>query len=88
MRTWKPLVTSLLLVVGIVALSAAPQQNASKVDPLAIQEQGSFAVGGTVVTAPGTFDPIAQGCVQPSRRRPARTDAARRSHVLSSIKCR
>jgi pimeloyl-ACP methyl ester carboxylesterase len=29
--------------------------------PLVIQEQGSFAVGGTVVTAPGTFDPIAQG---------------------------
>lgn len=25
--------------------------------PLMIQEQGSFAVGGTVVTAPGTFDP-------------------------------
>lgn len=25
--------------------------------PLAIQEQGSFAVGGTVITAAGTFDP-------------------------------
>jgi hypothetical protein len=51
MHTWKPLVTSLLLVAGIVALSAASQQNASKVAPLAIQEQGSFAVGGIVVTA-------------------------------------
>ncbi len=26
--------------------------------PLVIQEQGSFAVGGTVVTAPGNFDPV------------------------------
>jgi hypothetical protein len=26
--------------------------------PLMIQEQGSFAVGGTVVTNPGTFDPV------------------------------
>ena len=25
--------------------------------PLTIQEQGSFAVGGTVITSPGTFDP-------------------------------
>jgi hypothetical protein len=44
-----------------VVVSAAPAQDASKVAPLAIQEQGSFAVGGTVVTTPGTFDPIAQG---------------------------
>jgi len=34
--------------------------------PLVIQEQGSFAVGGTVVTAPGTFDPIAQGAYTPT----------------------
>lgn len=29
--------------------------------PLVIQQQGSFAVGGSVLAAPGTFDPIAQG---------------------------
>ena len=34
--------------------------------PLVIQEQGSFAVGGTVVTAPGTFDPIGQGAYTPT----------------------
>jgi hypothetical protein len=34
--------------------------------PLAVQEQGSFAVGGTVVTAPGAFDPIAQGAFTPT----------------------
>lgn len=27
--------------------------------PIVLQDQGSFAVGGTVVTNPGTFDPIA-----------------------------
>ena len=29
-----------------------------KPGPLIIQEQGSFAVGGTVITNPGTFDPV------------------------------
>jgi pimeloyl-ACP methyl ester carboxylesterase len=32
---------------------------------LIIQEQGSFAVGGTVVTNPGTFDPIKDGAYNP-----------------------
>lgn len=35
---------------------------------LVIQEQGSFAVGGTVVTAPGTFDPIAHGAFNPANQ--------------------
>src|SRR5512136_714959 len=29
-----------------------------KPKPLLIQDQGSFAVGGTVISSPGTFDPI------------------------------
>ncbi len=33
---------------------------------LVIEDQGSFAVGGTVVTAPGTFDPIRQGAYNPA----------------------
>jgi hypothetical protein len=32
---------------------------------IVIQEQGSFAVGGTVVTNPGTFDPIKHGAYNP-----------------------
>ncbi|QIB34696.1 alpha/beta hydrolase [Ancylobacter pratisalsi] len=32
-------------------------QDAQKQPPLVIQEQGSFTVGGTVLTAPGSFDP-------------------------------
>jgi len=34
--------------------------------PLVIQAQGSFAIGGTVVAAPGTFDPIGQGAYTPA----------------------
>ncbi|MEK1933066.1 MAG: alpha/beta fold hydrolase, partial [Pararhizobium sp.] len=30
----------------------------TKKEPLVIQDQGSFAVGGKVITAPGTFDPL------------------------------
>jgi hypothetical protein len=35
--------------------AAAPT---NRPEPLVIQEQGSFAVGGTAVTSPGKFDPI------------------------------
>jgi len=35
-------------------------------DAIVIQEQGSFAIGGSIVTAPGTFDPIAQGAYNPA----------------------
>jgi hypothetical protein len=56
--------SALMLAAGCVAPSA---QTASSTSPaLVIQEQGSFAVGGTVVTAPGTFDPIAQGAYNPA----------------------
>lgn len=39
--------------------------------PLVIQQQGSFAVGGTIVTAPGTFDPIKHGAFNPSAQESA-----------------
>jgi hypothetical protein len=35
---------------------------------LIIQEQGSFAVGGTVITNPGTFDPIKHGAFNPANQ--------------------
>jgi len=50
------------LVAAAVLLSACATAN----QPLTIQEQGSFAVGGTVITAPGTFDPIKQGAYNPA----------------------
>lgn len=44
----------------VVSLSASPWAMAGAKDkpPLLIEEQGSFAVGGSVITTPGTFDPI------------------------------
>jgi hypothetical protein len=40
------------------AAGAVEGQATRKLPPLAVAEQGSFAVGGTVVTAPGTYDPV------------------------------
>ena len=34
------------------------RRETGKPAPLVIQEQGSFAAGGTMTTAPGTFDPL------------------------------
>jgi len=48
------------LVVGLLTTAPimAAAQPLDKPSPLVIQEQGSFTVGGTVTTAPGTFDPL------------------------------
>lgn len=61
------LATGLMLAITILGCSA-PLANrlGGAAIPLVIHEQGSFAVGGTVVTAPGTFDPIAQGAYTPT----------------------
>jgi hypothetical protein len=48
----------LLLSASVLASAGAYAQPASKPEPLVIQEQGSFAVGGTVTTNPGTFNPL------------------------------
>jgi hypothetical protein len=47
----------LFLMAGLLAPIGALAQEAVKSEPLVIQDQGSFAVGGTVATAAGTFDP-------------------------------
>jgi len=62
--SWRQLVAPLLATVGSVAGVAAMAQQTGKQEPLAIQEQGSFAVGGTVVRTPGTYNnnaPTAEG---------------------------
>ncbi len=53
---------------GLAAVATAVLMSACATShqPLTIQDQGSFAVGGTVVTAPGTFDPIRQGAYNPA----------------------
>lgn len=70
MPWWKSLVASLLPVAGIVVVTASSGQEATSKAPLVIREQGSFAVGGTVVRTPGDFDPITQGAFNPAGNDP------------------
>lgn len=55
-------ISAALLALGMVGLNTAAAQDSdgrsSKSKPFVVAEQGSFAVGGTVVTNPGTFDPV------------------------------
>ncbi len=61
------LIFAFTLTCVSVSLSAcAVTQRSGKPSPLVIQEQGSFAVGGTVIGEPGTFDPIKQGAYNPN----------------------
>jgi pimeloyl-ACP methyl ester carboxylesterase len=63
---------ALSFIAAVVFTSARAQEgNKSKPEPLIIEEQGSFAVGGSVITTPGTFDPIKQGAFNPAGTDPA-----------------
>ena len=55
-------------VVSIVFTACASSKENTSNGPFIIQEQGSFAVGGTVITAPGKFDPIAHGAFNPGNQ--------------------
>jgi hypothetical protein len=57
MKFWRYLVIALHIAASMLASTSAMAGQISKPKPLVILEQGSFAVGGKVVTAPGTFDP-------------------------------
>ena len=50
----------LLIAAGVVTSACATVGGSDSLAPLIIQEQGSFAVGGTVITNPGTYDPTKQ----------------------------
>jgi hypothetical protein len=52
------LTKSLLAITLASLLAACVSPSSSTVGPLQIQEQGSFAAGGGVSTAPGTFNPL------------------------------
>jgi hypothetical protein len=58
MKHRKPFFALMLILVISSASSWAMAGGKDKPAPLVIREQGSFAVGGTVITNPGTFDPI------------------------------
>lgn len=53
------LLAALMLTFVSVSLSACSvTQHSGKLEPMVIQQQGSFAAGGTVLNNPGTFDPV------------------------------
>jgi len=56
----RSLVSALALVACMESGHAAGEADSPKA-PLVIQQQGSFAVGGTVIRSPGTYDPDRPG---------------------------
>src|SRR5512137_2878710 len=54
----KSFVALMMILAGILGSACAMADAGGKSEPLVIREQGSFAVGGTVITNPGTFDPV------------------------------
>ena len=44
---------TLIVILTVISLNSLAQQK-----PMKIQEQGSFAIGGSVKSNPGTFDAI------------------------------
>jgi pimeloyl-ACP methyl ester carboxylesterase len=57
---------SITAAMLLTACAAMKEGNAN--GALIIQQQGSFAVGGTVITNSGTFDPIAHGAFNPTNQ--------------------
>jgi hypothetical protein len=58
----RQLFSALSLISAVIITSAcAIATGNNKPEPLIIREQGSFAVGGTVITTPGTYDAIKRG---------------------------
>lgn len=57
-----------LLSFSILILSCASTRNNSSNVQIIINEQGSFAVGGTMIKNPGNFDPIKDGAFNPTNQ--------------------
>ncbi len=58
------------IVSAILIAGCQTSQKSNEKGYITVQEQGSFAVGGTVVTTSGTFDPIAHGAFRPGNQNP------------------
>src|SRR6185436_273685 len=68
-KTNQKLIFSLSSIVLSILFTACASSNKSiSSHNLVIQQQGSFAIGGTVVTNPGTFDPIKHGAFNPTNQ--------------------
>jgi hypothetical protein len=53
-------VIAFLFITSLFLVSNSSAQKITTKKPLVIQDQGSFAVGGSVITNPGVFDPYKQ----------------------------
>lgn len=67
----KPFTDIWLIPAILLVSSCAPETRTNVPDSLMIAEQGSFAVGGSIITTPGDFDPIEQGAYNPAGVDPA-----------------
>lgn len=64
MISWKYLIALLFMSASTIASPLAIAPKRSKPAPLIIQEQGSFTVGGKIISSPGSYDnnkPTAEG---------------------------
>lgn len=57
MRRRQAFILLLYILIVLSSAQSASAQKPTRIKPIVIEKQGSFAVGGTVITAPGTFDP-------------------------------
>src|SRR5207247_4245129 len=55
-RILAKIISALALVGAFAFISANAQEASKKAELLMIQEQGSFSIGGTVITSPGKYD--------------------------------
>ena len=58
----------LLITIAIFFCACASSKESNSKEQLNLKEQGSFSVGGTVITNPGTFDPIKHGTFNPTNQ--------------------
>lgn len=58
----------LAITVAVMSTGCASIKGSGGNNQLVLQDQGSFAAGGTVVTAPGKFDPIKHGAFNPANQ--------------------
>lgn len=56
------------LFLALTLVWACTTTKSTSTGAIVIKEQGSFAVGGSVINAPGTFDPIAHGAYNPTNQ--------------------
>ena len=61
-------VVLLSATISILITACASNKESTSNGQLIIREQGSFSVGGTVITNPGTFDPIKHGAFNPANQ--------------------